>query len=88
MLNALTLPKKYQLLPSNHPTVMRRLVNELNYRDNGFYVTGSRYNQARFSKGQLQVRLGDQEWVTIGFEQFIDDGYGNRICASRTRCGS
>ena len=66
---------------------MRRLVKELNYRPAGFYVSGSRYNRARFSKGKLQVCMGRGPWVTIGFEQYIDDGNGNRIMASRTRCG-
>jgi hypothetical protein len=83
----LYLPKKFELLPANHPTVIRRLVKELNYRPAGFYVTGSRYNQARFKKGNLEVRMGRDKWVIISSDEYIGDGSGGRIMASRTRCG-
>ena len=87
----LKLSGKWEILPADHPTVIRRLVKELNYRPAGFYHNGERYNQARFHKGVLQIRMGRDQWTTVepmaisiyGFE----DGSGGTIVASRTRCG-
>ena len=82
------IPKKWELLPANHPTVLRRIVRELNRNFNGFYTNGHRFSRARIHKGQIQVRASRWEpWETMGFEQFFSDGNGNHICASRTRCG-
>lgn len=36
------IPKKWELLPANHPTVLRRIVRELNRNFNGFYTNGLR----------------------------------------------
>lgn len=78
---------KWDILPTNHPTVIRRLVKELNYREAGFYFNGHRFNQARFRKGNLEVRMGAGHWTVAGFESVFGDGSGGVICASRTRCG-
>ncbi len=81
------------LLPVDHPTVIRRLCKELNYRPAGFYVFPAaageclgRFNQARFSKGALQVCMGRGQWITVTpADHTFDDGNGGTICASRTK---
>lgn len=78
---------KWDILPANHPTVIRRLVKELNYRSAGFYFNGERYNQARFSKGNLEVRMGRGPWIVAGFESVFGDGNGGTVCACRVRGG-
>jgi len=78
---------KWDILPSDHPTVIRRLVKELNHRPAGFYFNGGRFNQARFHKGRLEIRMGHDHWTVAGFESVFGDGNGGTICASRTRCG-
>lgn len=78
---------KWDILPSNHPTVIRRLCRELNHRSAGFYFNGARYNQARFHKGNLELRMGHGRWTVAGFESVFGDGQGGTINPSRTRCG-
>src|ERR1017187_9668579 len=41
------IPKKWELLPVNHPTLLRRLVRELNSSVSGIYASGHRYSRAR-----------------------------------------
>ena len=73
-----------KLLEPNHPTVLRRLVRELNSQQAGFYTNGHRYNRARLHKGQLQVRMTCMDrWESMGFENYFSDGMGKQICASR-----
>ncbi len=79
--------KKWQILPENHPTVLRRLVRELNNNShNGFYFNGERYNHARFSNGRVVVSFCGENQATL-LDYVISDPYGNVITASRTRCG-
>jgi hypothetical protein len=82
------MPKKWQLLPETHPTVLRRLVRELNNHSvNGFYFNGERYNRARFSKGHVVVSFCGENDATL-LDYVISDPYGNTITASRTLCGA
>ena len=82
------IPKKWELLPVNHPTLLRRLVRELNSSVSGIYASGHRYSRARLHDGQIQVRASRFDpWEVMGFDQFFSDGNGNHICGSRTRCG-
>jgi hypothetical protein len=75
---------KTELLATNHPTVLRRLVRELNNQEAGFFTNGHRYNRARLSGGQLQIRLTSfDDWEAAGFEQFFCDSYSRQIVASR-----
>lgn len=80
---------KWDILPQDHPLVIKRLVRELNHREAGFYFGGDRFNQARYSKGRLQVRQFYGPWIEAGRESngVFEDGNGGTICASRTRCG-
>lgn len=79
---------KYELLPTSHLTVVRRLAKELNAhgwrRGRAFYFSGGKYTQARVKAGQLQIRMAGQPWQVAGFDSYFDDGNGNRIMASRT----
>ena len=80
---------KYNLLPYDSLTVLRRMVRELNSQENGFYTNGHRYKRARLSKGQLQVRATSfDKWQVMGFEQYFSDAYGNKIVCSRTKGGN
>jgi len=80
--------RKQGILPLNHPTVIRRLCRELNHRDAGFYFNGQRFNQARFRKGNLEVRMGSGQWTAAGFYSSFGDGNGGYIEVSRIRCGN
>jgi len=83
-----TLTGKWELLPANHPTVLRRLVRELNSSQSGIYAEGRRYSRARLKDGQIQVRASSfAPWEAMSIETFFSDGNGNHICGSRTRCG-
>jgi len=73
------------------PLHLKRLARELN--ENGwqasraFYcdIEPRKFNQARFSKGALQVRMCRGSWVTVEGETRFDDGNGNEISASRIK---
>lgn len=82
-----TIPRKWEILPLDHPTVLRRLVKELNHRDAGFYgPNGARFNQARLHAGRLQVRFGSFDWTDCPADSLYDHA-SQPITASRTRCG-
>lgn len=78
---------KWEILPKDHPLVLRRLVRELNGQLNSFFTNGHRYCRARLHKGQLQVCGFDGRWESMGFRQYFTNSAGEEICASRTRCG-
>lgn len=83
-----TQAKGNKLLPSNHPTYLRRLVRELNAQGDGFYYRGSRCNRARLSKGDLQIRqLSISSWVSVVLspEPVFVDAHGRSITASRRK---
>ncbi len=89
-------PTKWDILPKDHPTVLRRLVRELNGNINGFYLAGRRYHRARLHEGKVQIRgfLAPYDspcWIDVEHTEQIDayftDYNGQHICASRTRCG-
>lgn len=90
-MNSLTLTGKWELLPANHPTVMRRLSRELNANGwqagRAFYYKGDKYNRAMISHGTLYVRMCSDSWIPADVEGHFDDGNGNAIQGSRTRCG-
>ena len=71
------------LLPTNHPTVLRRLVRELNSQVDGFYTSGHRYHRARLRAGELQVKAHGQPWRMTGYENYFTDAYARHLCASR-----
>ena len=76
-----------KLFETNHPTVLRRLVKELNNQQAGFFTNGLRFNRAQLNHGQLECRVWCNGWEVMGFEQFFSDVNGKQICASRTKKG-
>ena len=87
------------LLSFSHPTYLRRMARELSHRSAGFYFGGERWNQARFSQGELRIsrNIGysrDAQGREVehreskGFRDVssavFGDGNGGTICASRS----
>lgn len=84
-----------ELLPEDHPTVVRRLARELNAHGwqsgKAFYCSiagsGNKFTIARVRKGKLQVSMCKDGWFEADPKAHFDDGNGNRIAATRTKCG-
>jgi len=73
------------------PLHLKRLAKELNSEGwqsaKAFYcrLEPLKFNQARFSKGKLQIRMCRGEWITVESEILFHDGNGNEISASRIK---
>lgn len=71
---------KHEMLPTDHPIVIGRLLHELKTSSAGFYACGPRYDQARFRNGKIEARIaGETRWVIINYDQAFIDGDGKQI---------
>ncbi len=81
---------KWDILPQDHPLVIKRLARELNANGwqagRAFYGNG-KFNRARVSHGKLQVTMCSDPWQDADPSTPFEDSGANQIYASRTRCG-
>jgi hypothetical protein len=92
---------KWDILTKDHPTVLRRLAKELNakgwQRGHAFYLFRNGHCLGKFTQARtrkvghgLSVEVcmaGRPPWIPVDYHDSIEDGNGNTINASRTRCG-